>query len=270
MVPEGERVLGFDPATRLESVIDTINAEHAEAELCILSGDLTDRGDEASYRRLRTLLERLSVPSHLMLGNHDRRAAFRQVFPDAHDDGHGFVQAALPLGSHRLILLDTLDEMRPSAGFLCPRRLAWLNGEFERSPTIPTLLFLHHPPFPLGIEYFHAMLLEGGDALESLLDRHPQVLHTAFGHVHLSVSGRSGSRSFSATGGTCHPIRPVLAGMTASYVERPPCFDVILADANRIIVHSIEPLMPNALIAREFADDIGGPGEFEIIRTPQI
>ncbi|MEI9424776.1 metallophosphoesterase [Mesorhizobium sp. Cs1299R1N1] len=119
MCPAGERVVGFDPAARLQSVIAALNSEHGDADLVIINGDLADRGDEASYGRLRRLLADLSIPVRLMLGNHDNRQAFRRVFPESHDDGNGFVQAAVALGPERLILLDTLDEARPSAGFLC-------------------------------------------------------------------------------------------------------------------------------------------------------
>jgi 3',5'-cyclic AMP phosphodiesterase CpdA len=266
MCPPGERVVGFDPAARLQAVIEAVNREHGDADLCVVSGDLTDRGDETSYHRLRALLAGLAVPVHLMLGNHDRRDAFRRVFPHAHDDGAGFVQAAIELGPQRLILLDTLDEARPSAGLLCPSRLAWLERELGARPAAPTMLFLHHPPFGLGVEYFREMLLENGDELEALLDHHPQVIHAAFGHVHFATFGRASARSFSAARGTCHPIRPVLAGMVATYVDRPPSYEIMLFEAGRVIVHHMETAASEDVIAREYADEDGGPGSIDIIR----
>lgn len=266
MCPAGKRVVGFDPADRLQSVVETLNSEQADADLCIVTGDLADRGDEASYRRLRSLLADLSIPIHLMLGNHDNRQAFRRVFPEAHNDGAGFVQAALPLGPQRLILLDTLDEARPSAGFLCSSRLAWLAAQLGAHQGTPTTLFLHHPPFSLGVEYFREMLLRNGDEMEALLDRHPQVRHVAFGHVHVTTSGWSRSRSFSAARGTCHPIRPLLHGMTALYVDRPPSYEIILVENGRTIVHHMEVATSDALVARERADEDGGPGSIELLK----
>lgn len=270
MCPPGDRVVGFDPASRLLTVIEAINKEHGDADLCVLSGDLTDQGDEVSFRQLRDTLQHLVVPVHLMLGNHDRRAAFRNVFPDAPVDPRGFVQAAVDIGSERLILLDTLDEAEPSAGLLCRSRLAWLAETLAARPASPTLVFLHHPPFSLGVDYFEAMLLRNGDELETLLDRHAQVTHMAFGHVHCSAFGRSRGRSFSAARGTCHPIRPVLAGMTATYVDRPPSYDVIIVDAERTIVHHMETSTPEEVVAREYADTNGGPGSIEMIKLSRV
>lgn len=266
MCPPGERVVGFDPAARLQSVIDTVNREHGDADLCIASGDLADRGDEASYRRLRALLSDLALPVHLMLGNHDRRDAFRRVFPEAHNDGEGFVQAAIDLGDQRLVLLDTLDEARPSAGLLCPARLVWLERALAAHPATPTMVFAHHPPFPLGVEYFREMLLLNGHEFEALLERHSQVVHTAFGHVHFPAFGRAGARSFSAARGTCHPIHPLLQGMTATYVDRLPSYEIILFEGNRVIVHHMETATLEDIVAREYADEDGGPGTMEILK----
>ncbi|PZM12972.1 phosphodiesterase [Rhizobium tubonense] len=267
MCPVGERVIGFDPAARLLSVIDIINTEHSNSDLCIVSGDLTDAGDETSYRRLKEILTAISVPTHLMLGNHDKRAAFRAVFDDAFDDGNGFVQGAIDFAGGRLVMLDTLDEDQPSAGFLCEKRLNWLENELQNNPEAPTLIFLHHPPFPLGVEYFDAMLLRNGGDLERLLDQHSSVSHVTFGHVHFPVFGQSGLRSFSASRGTCHPIRTTLRGMTATYVDRPPSYDVLLVEGRRIIVHPMQTALSADIIAKEDADGDGGAGAIEIFRN---
>jgi 3',5'-cyclic-AMP phosphodiesterase len=266
MCPTGQHVVGFDPAARLMKVVDAVNAEHADADLCIVSGDLTDMGDEPSYVRLKSIIETISVPVHLMLGNHDNRAAFRRVFPGASDDGSGFVQDSITFGEFRIILLDTLDEDQPSDGYLCEKRLSWLDRQLREDSTSNTMIFLHHPPFPLGVEYFDAMLLRNGSELEQLLDRHRNVRHVAFGHVHFPAFGLSASRSFSACRGTCHPIHTTLAGMTATYIDRPPGYDILLAKQGRVIVHPMQTSIPTEVVAKEEADGNGGAGSIEVFR----
>ncbi|MDQ0393443.1 phosphodiesterase [Labrys monachus] len=266
MCPPGQHVVGFDPAARLAAVVDTVNAEHADADLCVVSGDLTDAGDEPSYRRLKPIIETISVPVHLMLGNHDRRGAFLSVFPEVPTDGHGFVQSTVEIGDFRVILLDTLDEARPSDGYLCEMRLSWLERELAKDPSAKTIVFLHHPPFSLGVEYFDAMLLRNGAEFEHLLDRHRTVVHVAFGHVHFPAFGLAATRSFSASRGTCHPIRTTLAGMTATYIDRPPGYDILLADRGRVIVHPMQTATPSEIVAKEDADGNGGAGSIEVFR----
>lgn len=266
MCPQGQSVVGFDPAARLQQIVDAVNAEHADADLCVVSGDLTDAGDEPSYRRLKPLIETLAMPVHLMLGNHDRRAPFRRVFASAADDGHGFVQESISIGGERVILLDTLDEMEPGKGFLCDQRLTWLENQLRMDATARTIVFLHHPPFSLGVDYFDAMLLRNGQDLEALLDRYRNVVHLAFGHVHFPACGMSSSRSFSASRGTCHPIRTTLKGMRATYVERPPGYDVLLIDQARVIVHPMQTADASDVVAQEDADGNGGAGSIEVFR----
>lgn len=267
LCPEGERVVGFDPEARLRTVLDAVRREHADADLCLVSGDLTDRGDEASYRRLSALLANFPIPLCLMLGNHDSRTPFRRVFPQAQDDGAGFVQGAIDLGDQRLVFLDTLDEEFPSAGHLCARRLAWLEATLKAEPTTPTMLALHHPPFDLGMEYFRYMLLADGAELEALLDRHPQVVHLAFGHVHVPVFGRRRGRSFSTARGTCHPMLPPFTGMATDYVDRPPSYELILFAGETVILHHMQVQPGETPVAREVADLDGGPGTLDIFRN---
>ena len=53
LCPTGQRVVGFDPAERLQTVVRSINQNHDDAVLCVISGDLTDTGGDAEYEALR-------------------------------------------------------------------------------------------------------------------------------------------------------------------------------------------------------------------------
>jgi 3',5'-cyclic AMP phosphodiesterase CpdA len=46
----GDRLLyGANPARRLAQAVDSINAEHADAEFVIVTGDMTHWGDDDAY-----------------------------------------------------------------------------------------------------------------------------------------------------------------------------------------------------------------------------
>ena len=81
--------LGFDPDNpdednrhRLDSVIARLIDGPNRPDLLLATGDLVDRGDIDSYRRVAAALSRCPFPVHYMLGNHDDRANFARVFPD--------------------------------------------------------------------------------------------------------------------------------------------------------------------------------------------
>jgi 3',5'-cyclic-AMP phosphodiesterase len=112
----GDLVYEVDPAERLARCIADINAHHADAQLCVTTGDLAHHGEEVGYGLLRELLGELSVPWQLLIGNHDDRTAFRRVFPEVAVDDYGFVQEAKTIEDCVLLFLDTAGWRRPLAG----------------------------------------------------------------------------------------------------------------------------------------------------------
>ena len=205
LVPPGERVYGIDPVERLAACVDHINAHHADAAFCVLSGDLTDRGDVATYRTLEKVLRPLAPPYHLMVGNHDDRAALREVFPGTPVDDNGFVQCVLDTPLGQVFLLDTVVA-GSHGGAYCAQRAAWLAARLDEAEERPVYLFLHHPPFAIGIPSMDRMrLADPGPLIEALRGRsNPR--HLFFGHVHRPVSGAWRGIPFSATKGTAHQV----------------------------------------------------------------
>ena len=51
LMPRGTELHGLNPCERLEACIASIKEFHADAEICIITGDLTDQGLRESYRR---------------------------------------------------------------------------------------------------------------------------------------------------------------------------------------------------------------------------
>lgn len=264
--PPGERVLGLDPAKRLQAVVRSINENHGDAAVCVVTGDLTDDGDDRAYRLLKSCLTDFQVPYRLLLGNHDARAAFLEVFPDAETDDGGFVQSTIQVGETACILLDTLDESRLGSGFLCEWRLSWLDEQLAASAGRQVIVFMHHPPLSIGLRWFDEMLLENGAEVMDRLVRNPNVAHIVFGHVHVNTSGVWRGVSYSASRGTCHKILSDPAAAQADYVDQGPAYDILLLGEEEVCVHSVDPAGPNELIAREYPT-VDGRGSFELVSS---
>ena len=120
-------------------------------DMLVLSGDITDRGDQESYARTAELLAGCPFPVWPMCGNHDVRAELLRAFPQVRADD-GFLQYVIEREGLRIVLLDTLDEGRHGGAF-CKRRQAWLEARLDEAPATPTLIFMHHPPVVSGIEW---------------------------------------------------------------------------------------------------------------------
>jgi 3',5'-cyclic-AMP phosphodiesterase len=265
----GQLVVGHDPRQRLAEVIASINQAHPDAALCVFSGDLTDRGDEAAYREFAAILGDLDLPYRLMMGNHDHRATFRKVFPHEPVDDAGFVQSVAAVGDLRLVLADTLDDARPDTGRLCPIRLEWLGDTLTRSTDRRSIVFMHHPPFSVGVPWFDAMMLNEPEAFQSLLRESGSVMHLAFGHLHLTTTGAWHGIPFSCNRGTCHRIALSFGSDRIEFVQSEPTYDVLKISDSGLSVHHTAPVAPAMLIAREYPTP-DGFGRFEYLHSPDL
>lgn len=147
LVPPSHRLWGLDPFSRLDQCFADIMKHHGDAKFCAISGDLTERGEAESYRALQERLEKLQLPVHLMLGNHDDRANFLRVFNGPLEGG--FVQHRLILDGQHFLFLDTLKGGPSSAGLYDGPRRSWLRDALATANGAPVYIFMHHPPFKI-------------------------------------------------------------------------------------------------------------------------
>lgn len=239
LLARGESLYGFDPAERLNRVIERINMEHGDAELCVITGDLADRGESAAYGLLRELLQNLCVPFKLLVGNHDNRENFANAFPDTPRDGNGFIQSVHECSAGRLIFLDTLVHGF-GHGALDGGRLEWLAARLAEGSQSDSFVFAHHPLQPIGMPHFTPGNVRQWPVIMKLLRDSGTVRHIFCGHVHVDVGGNWQGISFSASRGVAHQIIPHLVRKDAQFVEDAPAFDVALIDDTGVLVHRFE------------------------------
>jgi 3',5'-cyclic AMP phosphodiesterase CpdA len=223
---------------RVEDRVDTasalMRAIHAVRQLdpvplaVLISGDLVESGAPEEYAHLRSLLAALPVPTYLMPGNHDDRAALRAAFPDhaylaTRGDPHEPIQYVVDLPGLRLVALDS-TEPGASHGSLCPARLHWLSATLAQQPTTPTLLALHHPPYATHIPGMDALALrDGREAFIELVRAHPQVQRIVCGHLHRSTQAGIGNTVALSAPSTAHQVCLDLSGKhPPRYTLEPP------------------------------------------------
>ena len=79
-LPPGILAFGkVDVAGCLERAIAHLNQLYPAPELVLITGDLTNDGDEPAYHLLAATLERLRLPYFPLIGNHDPREAPRRA-----------------------------------------------------------------------------------------------------------------------------------------------------------------------------------------------
>ncbi len=236
-VPPGLRLLGLDPAARLAACIDDINRHHGDAACCLITGDLADRGAPEAYELLKAALRTLTPPYRLLIGNHDNRDTFRQAFPDSPVDDKGFVQSVVETPAGNLILLDTHVPGSHHGGYDAAR-CAWLSGQLAAAGRRPVFLFMHHPPFDIGIPSLDRIRLREEAELVEIIAKAKNIRHIFFGHVHRPVSGSWRDIAFSALPSTVHQVPLDFETVTSvPYDHEPPAYAVIEITERQTTVH---------------------------------
>ncbi|MFY0312083.1 metallophosphoesterase [Leisingera sp. D0M16] len=88
----GRLLFGADQARRLQLAFDGISEEHGDAAFAAVTGKMAHWGDPGAYAAFAEHIERLRMPVHLMVGNHDDTAAFAKCFPAVPRGENGCVQ----------------------------------------------------------------------------------------------------------------------------------------------------------------------------------
>ena len=112
------------------------------------------------YVALKERLEKFPLPVHLMLGNHDDRANFLEVFNGPLEGG--FVQHRLIQNGQHFLFLDTLKGGPSSAGLYDEPRRQWLKAALAEAKGAPVYIFMHHPPFNIHHPLMDLIPLEDG------------------------------------------------------------------------------------------------------------
>ena len=138
-------------------------------DLVLLTGDLTDSGDDASFRRVAELIEPLRAPVLAVAGNHDLPQPLRARFGG---ESERVVDVWRVLMIETFVAGQTHGEVDVDAVL---RRLGHDEGR-------PTLLALHHPPItPSSNPWFE--LRDGAELVAALADRR-DVRLVVGGHLH--------------------------------------------------------------------------------------
>lgn len=191
--------VGFDPAaqpeelnlTRFRITLDRLLHGPNVPDMLVLSGDITDHGDDESFAKTAALLADCPFPVIPLVGNHDSRAGLLGAFPQVRPADGGFLHYVVdaPLGL-RLICLDTLEDGRHGGAF-CEARARWLADRLAEAPDRPTLIFMHHPPVVAGIDWMDPAPGEAWmERLRVVLEGQRQVLAIHCGHLHRPISTR--------------------------------------------------------------------------------
>lgn len=235
----GKTIAGRDPIANLDKALDHACKAHPDAELIVITGDLSDWGETEDYKHLKDRIGGLPIPVELCIGNHDDRETMLMTFPELKGEG-GFVHRSFRLSQGLGIVIDTWGE-DTHAGHFCAERAGWLDQTLTNAGE-PAWIFMHHNPVPTGIGPMDKIMLLDHELFGAVIRKHAATIrHIFHGHCHLPLSGSLHGVPFSAPRGTNHAGWPAYdAKRLLSSSDLPEAYAVILADETSTMVCMVE------------------------------
>lgn len=224
---------------RLSVALKHAGRHHPDAVRLVLTGDLSD--DPQSYSWLNQQLEESGFEYRLLLGNHDDRTDFHNIFLNYKPDVSGFIQASEIVEGTGLIYLDTVVDGE-IYGSLDRGRMVWLDDQLEQFQLddMQVIVFMHHNPVPVGIPEFSddGWGLRDGCVFRALLARYRSTIaQIVFGHIHTSFSGTVSGVSVTSCPSTTIPSETAIGGSQHNSLKSDQTlYNVIQTHRNEIVV----------------------------------
>ncbi|MAY85127.1 MAG: phosphohydrolase [Pseudooceanicola sp.] len=177
--------LHSDTEATMQQILARIAEITPQPAFAIASGDLTNAGDAASYRKLKAALSGIGMPVVYALGNHDTREGFYEGMLNQPPSDATYDHDTVLAGIHVI----TLDSTTPGAigGALEPEQFDWLAGRLEAHPDLSKLLVIHHPPM-LGEaedpDFWRGIRFADSQRLGEMLRGRTDVKGILSGHIH--------------------------------------------------------------------------------------
>jgi 3',5'-cyclic AMP phosphodiesterase CpdA len=239
---DGERELNL---VRLRATLTRLSEGPNRPDWLVLSGDITENGDAASFATAAALVAECGVPVLPLVGNHDDRAALLAAFPHVVPADGGFVHHVTDAGlGLRVICLDTLEPGRHGGAF-CEVRARWLADRLAEAPDTPTLIFMHHPPVVTGIDWMDPSPDELWIArLQTVLQGQRQVRGVHCGHLHRQIGTSFAGIPLGITPSVApqaaldlSAIEPAAPDGRALITAEPPAYALHRWDGQNLVTH---------------------------------
>ena len=198
-------------------MLDHYNAGDWKASRTLITGDLIQDDSAAAYQRFRDMLLPLRMRMHCVPGNHDVRDLMLPVCSRP-----PFSYCAMEeVGEWMLMGIDSCIHGE-AGGKVARSELERLTKTINATTARHVMVFLHHPPVPLGSAWLDTVGLKNGDQLLDTLQESGRVRMLLFGHVHQPYDAEHGGIRVVGTPSTCRQFEPGSDDFAVD--DRPPAY----------------------------------------------
>jgi Icc protein len=200
--PLGE-LRGSITAHSLQQVLDHYLSGDWRAERVLITGDLIQDDSAEAYDRFHQILSPLNLRMHCVPGNHDVRELMQVVCRRP-----PFSYCATErVRDWLLVGLDSCVSGQ-AGGEVAKSELARFDDIVEASSAKHVMVFLHHPPVPVGSAWLDTVGIKNGTAALKRLKATKRVRLLVFGHVHQPYDAEHHGIRIIGTPSTCRQFKP--------------------------------------------------------------
>ncbi|MEW2552345.1 phosphodiesterase [Streptomyces zhihengii] len=226
---------------RAARTVAYLNSLTRQPDAVLVTGDIADHGAPEEYRLAAQLLSGLSSPHFTCPGNHDDRAAYREVLLGA-APGTATSEPVNRLhlvGDHALLMCDsTIPGEDP--GLLDDETLSWLERTLDDLGDTPALPAFHHPPAAIHHPYLDSTNLTNADRLAEVLTGRTNIPAVLTGHAHTPAASTFAGLPLLIAPGVVSTVRlPWEPGETLTDRDAPPAvaFHVLGEADSPVVTH---------------------------------
>jgi len=213
-------IYGVNPYENLQKAIEKIKAIKDNIDLCVVTGDISNDGSEASYELADNALSILPFPVYVTNGNHDDYQNLME-----HRHRKLLSQPMISLQGVDFLFLNSValaeDGSNRSKGFLSDKELERVKRiKDQRNPTI---ILMHHPALTTN-SWMDKRILINREEFSSVVASIPQIIAVLSGHNHRSFKRDIGHCLFSTSPSVSTSYSDYLRPYEEAYS---PGFDII-------------------------------------------
>lgn len=173
--------------TRFEACLNRISQMRRQPDLLLLTGDLTEHGDNESLELLLEHMRQSGFAFRIALGNHDVKQTNAQSIRRKYSFPHDWVASISGKPSLRILTADSC-KMGQHGGAFDDDDAQMISDLLNAEPEIDTLLAIHHPPRKIGIDWMDSDGdMEWAEHLKRIVKQNPQIIGIVCGHIHTSA-----------------------------------------------------------------------------------
>lgn len=218
--------------------------ELREIEAVLVTGDLTECGDEGDYKQLKADLKALfgEIPMIVTLGNHDHKPAFYKGWlgvEPSHKPYHTITQ----IQDVAIIGLDISDEEKQD-GLITKEHCEWLEEALEDVKGTQTILMMHHHLLP---EQADTPPAPYDEAFYKLIEK-SQITAILCGHAHHSYTGQFAGKDYFTADNLS--FRGIDEGDGVVRFEEYSGFNTYILEGNKLEVRKVPAVTDKRLLAK--------------------